>query len=104
MNSQQRDYISEAQQLKQSYNNLLTMNEEEQNPIVEKEKNAYLYPTLIALPLLIAIIIVIASNIQLAVKILLIGLLIISMIFFYMERKHVDLLKYIKKRPAQPNT
>jgi len=61
----------------------------------ERNYSKYLSPTLITLPLVIVLIVVLASSAHIAVKIIALILVVISIGFYYAERNDINLIKYV---------
>lgn len=67
-------------------------------PVIQDDAKmaAYLSPTLITIPLVVVLIIVLASTAQIAIKIFVLLLVIISLGAYYAERNNINLVKYVK--------
>lgn len=74
--------------------------DEETPPTNEYQR--YVYPTLIVLPVVILVILVLASSAQMIVKVLVFALAIVSIITFYMKSEGITQLKYIMGPPKVP--
>lgn len=74
--------------------------DEETPPPNEYQK--YVYPTLIVLPVVILVILVLASSAQIMIKVLVFALAIVSIITFYMKSEGITQLKYIMGPPKAP--
>jgi len=91
--------INNANDLQKQYESFIA---EENSPVIAKNSQ-YLYPTLITLPIVVALIIIIASNTHISIKIIVVIILIIALTFYALEKKDVDLLKYIKRNKSMAN-
>lgn len=100
----QSSIINDAVKLQNQYENIPGDGEiQQQNQLQEKanefEKySKYLYPTLITLPLIIVLILIVASTAQMGIKIFAIILVLISLIAYYGYSQNINILQYIKKK------
>lgn len=98
--------ISDANNLQSQYDALTRENaagssqsiaSDSTNPNDYDKYSKYLYPTLIALPMVIVLILILASSAQMVIKIFAIIFILLSLFSFYAQQQNINILKYIKK-------
>lgn len=60
----------------------------------EQALSKYLYPTMIILPIVVTVILILASKAHIAIKIITIILLIMVIAVYHLQQNNIDLLKY----------
>jgi hypothetical protein len=93
--------IDESRAFEKEYDNLMAPQNNVTPTINETDHTKYVMPTLIILPLVISAILVLASQAQWSIKIIVTILIIISMIMYNLRNNNVDFGSYLK--PKQTN-
>lgn len=96
--------IQEARSFDQEYDNIMARTATTDTPpptIDQPDHSKYVMPTLIILPLVISAILVLASQAQWSIKIIVTILIIVSMIMYNLRNNNVDFGSYL--RPKQTN-
>jgi len=100
--------ISDAINLQSQYNNLERDNISSRQSLVSDDTtmpppagydkySKYLYPTLITLPIVIVLILILASSAQMVIKIFAVVFILLSLFSYYAQQQNINILKYIKK-------